>query len=75
MVPRSERLGRLGRYIAVVRGGTAGAAARLGRFLLVAGRPLKEPVAWHGPIVMNTREELMDAMRELRNGSFIRQQA
>ena len=45
------------------------------RFLLVAGRPLKEPVAWHGPIVMNTREELMDAMRELRNGSFIRQQA
>ena len=29
------------------------------RFLLVAGRPLKEPVAWHGPIVMNTREELV----------------
>jgi hypothetical protein len=45
------------------------------RFLLVAGRPLKEPVAWHGPIVMNTRDELTQAMRELRNGSFIRQQA
>ena len=42
------------------------------RFLLVAGRPLKEPVAWQGPIVMNTREELIEAMRELRNGSFIK---
>jgi len=42
------------------------------RFLLVTGRPLKEPVAWHGPIVMNTREELMQAMRDLQNGTFIR---
>ena len=45
------------------------------RFLLVAGRPLQEPVAWHGPIVMNTQQELMQAMRELRNGTFIRKQA
>lgn len=45
------------------------------RFLLVAGRPLQEPVAWHGPIVMNTRQELTQAMRELRNGTFIRKQA
>ncbi len=45
------------------------------RFLLVTGRPLKEPVAWQGPIVMNTREELMQAMRELRNGSFIKASA
>ena len=45
------------------------------RFLLVAGRPLKEPVAWHGPIVMNTREELTQAMRELRNGTFIKASA
>jgi redox-sensitive bicupin YhaK (pirin superfamily) len=45
------------------------------RFLLVAGRPLKEPVAWQGPIVMNTREELMQAMQELRNGSFIKASA
>ena len=45
------------------------------RFLLVAGRPLKEPVAWQGPIVMNTREELIEAMRELRNGSFIKASA
>ncbi|MFO7759969.1 MAG: pirin family protein [Roseovarius sp.] len=43
------------------------------RFLLVSGAPLQEPVAWHGPIVMNTQEELRQAVRELRNGSFIRQ--
>ena len=42
------------------------------RFLLVSGAPLREPVAWHGPIVMNTREELNQAMRDLRNGTFIR---
>ena len=45
------------------------------RFLLVAGRPLREPVAWQGPIVMNTREELVQAMKELRNGSFIKASA
>jgi redox-sensitive bicupin YhaK (pirin superfamily) len=42
------------------------------RFLLVAGRPIKEPVSWHGPIVMNTRAELETAMRDLQNGTFIR---
>jgi hypothetical protein len=42
------------------------------RFLLVAGAPIQEPVAWHGPIVMNTRAELETAMRELRNGTFIK---
>ena len=42
------------------------------RFLLVSGEPLKEPVAWHGPIVMNTREELMQAVRELQAGTFIK---
>jgi redox-sensitive bicupin YhaK (pirin superfamily) len=45
------------------------------RFLLVSGRPLKEPVAWHGPIVMNTREELIQAVRELQTGQFIKQSA
>ncbi|MGC9367904.1 MAG: pirin family protein [Paracoccaceae bacterium] len=42
------------------------------RFLLISGAPLEEPVAWHGPIVMNTQDELRQAMRELRNGTFIR---
>lgn len=42
------------------------------RFLLVSGKPLKEPVAWGGPIVMNTQEELQQAFRELRNGTFIK---
>lgn len=42
------------------------------RFLLVSGAPIKEPVAWHGPIVMNTQAELMQAMKELRNGTFIK---
>lgn len=42
------------------------------RFLLVSGRPLHEPVAWYGPIVMNTQSQLADAVRELRDGSFVR---
>ena len=42
------------------------------RFLLVTGRPLGEPVAWQGPIVMNTQEELRTAFREYRNGTFIK---
>ncbi len=41
------------------------------RFLLISGAPIDEPVAWHGPIVMNTQDELMQAMRDLRNGTFI----
>jgi hypothetical protein len=42
------------------------------RFLLISGRPIEEPVAWHGPIVMNTKEELQRAIAELRNGTFIK---
>jgi redox-sensitive bicupin YhaK (pirin superfamily) len=42
------------------------------RFLLVSGKPLKEPVAWSGPIVMNTEEELRQAYAELHNGTFIK---
>ncbi len=42
------------------------------RFLLVSGKPLREPVAWHGPIVMNTRAELREAVRDLEAGTFLR---
>ena len=42
------------------------------RFLLVSGRPLKEPVAWYGPIVMNTQEELRTAFDELQEGTFLK---
>jgi len=42
------------------------------RFLLVSGRPIEEPVAWYGPIVMNTEAELRRAYAELRDGTFIR---
>ena len=46
-------------------------AGRTGaRFLLLAARPLNEPVAWHGPFVMNTREELMQAFDDYRSGRF-----
>ncbi len=42
------------------------------RFLLVSGAPLREPVAWYGPIVMNTQAELDAAVRDLRNGTFVK---
>jgi redox-sensitive bicupin YhaK (pirin superfamily) len=42
------------------------------RFLLVSGKPIEEPVAWHGPIVMNTQAELQSAVAELRDGTFIK---
>ena len=41
------------------------------RFLLVSGEPLREPVAWYGPIVMNTQEELKTAFDELKRGTFL----
>ena len=41
------------------------------RFLLVSGKPLQEPVAWYGPIVMNTQEQLQKAYEELKEGTFL----
>jgi hypothetical protein len=45
------------------------------RFLLVSGQPLEEPVAWYGPIVMNTQEELRHAFQQLNEGTFLRPDA
>ena len=42
------------------------------RFLLVSGKPLQEPVAWYGPIVMNTQEQLQQAFQELQKGTFLK---
>ena len=42
------------------------------RFLLISGNPIQEPIAWHGPIVMNTNEEIQCAINELNNGTFIK---
>ena len=42
------------------------------RFILVSGQPLKEPVAWYGPIVMNTRDELKTAFDDFEKGTFAR---
>ena len=42
------------------------------RFLLISGKPLGEPVAWYGPIVMNTQQQLQEAFTELREGTFLR---
>lgn len=44
------------------------------RLLLASGRPLREPIAWRGPIVMNTSEELAEAFREFREGTFLKHQ-
>jgi hypothetical protein len=42
------------------------------RFLLVSGKPIEEPVAWYGPIVMNTQEQLQEAFQELEKGTFLK---
>jgi redox-sensitive bicupin YhaK (pirin superfamily) len=51
---------------------TVEAGERGMRFLLVSGKPLEEPVAWHGPIVMNTQKELQQAFEEYRSGTFLK---
>ncbi len=64
---RERQVVLLGRGKVLATSGKNGA-----RFLMCAGKPLKEPVAWYGPIVMNTREELELAFRELDEGTFIK---
>jgi redox-sensitive bicupin YhaK (pirin superfamily) len=63
-----------GRIVLLEDGGAVSVTAGRegGRFLLAAGRPLREPIAWRGPIVMNRVSELDDAWRELDQGTFIK---
>jgi quercetin 2,3-dioxygenase len=69
--------GSIARGETVLFGDGSAVRARAGpegmRFLLASGRPLHEPVAWYGPIVMNTREELSTALLELRRGDFVKE--
>ena len=51
---------------------TASTKAKSARFIFASGKPLKEPVAWYGPIVMNTQEQLKQAFRELDDNTFIK---
>ena len=44
-------------------------------FLCLAGQPIREPICWHGPFVMNTRAEIQQCMREYQNGTFIKHKA
>jgi hypothetical protein len=72
-----RRGGAIGGGEGAVAGGSeddvvAEAGAQGARFLLVAGAPLGEPVARYGPIVMNTRAEVMEALRDLEQGTFVR---
>ena len=71
----SERIQKLGNDVTGIDSSdeiTVQAGEQGIRFLLVSGRPLEEPVAWYGPIVMNTRAELQQAFDEFRNGTFIK---
>jgi hypothetical protein len=54
---------------------TVSTEADLVRFLLVSGKPIGEPVAWYGPIVMNTQEELEVAFEEFNSNTFIKHKA
>ena len=65
---------KAGQFVLFEDAGRVGvkAGAKGARFLLISGEPLNEPVAWYGPIVMNTEEELETAFREYREGTFIK---
>jgi redox-sensitive bicupin YhaK (pirin superfamily) len=51
---------------------TASAERRPVRFLLAAGKPLREPIAWYGPVVMNTQAEIKAAFEEFEKGTFVK---
>jgi redox-sensitive bicupin YhaK (pirin superfamily) len=53
-----------------VHSGSAGV-----RFLFISGKPIREPVAWYGPIVMNTESELRVAFEEYQNGTFLKKKS
>jgi quercetin 2,3-dioxygenase len=70
-VLRTHELGVLGEGGEIrLKGVTAGAGEKVARAILVAGRPLREPVAKYGPFVMNTREELQQAFEDFQRGRF-----
>jgi hypothetical protein len=70
----SERPIKKGQLVKLTDGDTVKVTTKkhTARFILVSGKPLNEPIAWRGPIVMNTDEELDLAFREYRNGTFIK---
>ncbi|MEI6898447.1 MAG: pirin family protein [Bacteroidota bacterium] len=65
---------KVGQLVKLTRGDFVGITTKDHpvRFILVSGEPLGQPIAWHGPIVMNTDEEIDLAFREYRNGTFIK---
>ena len=70
-VLRTHELGVLGEGAQIrLKGLTAGTGGKVARAILVAGRPLREPVAKYGPFVMNTREELQQAFEDFQRGRF-----
>jgi hypothetical protein len=69
---RAIAAGQLGLYEKHGTVVTIAATDEAVRFLLISGKPIGEPVAWYGPIVMNTKEELNVAFEEYRNGTFLK---
>jgi len=69
--PNSPEIGK-GNLIIYDRKGDEIVIKGKARFIILSGRPLEEPVAWYGPIVMNTEEEIIEALRDLHKGTFIR---